>query len=359
MNYEQKVNSIMDGTVDRFEKNRRDSLKIDLDVLKEKNKDLLTRIEFKTKIAKEYINTQEMDKSRKCLDEIDEMVEEYEKNKFDRTAIKEMLEGSSSLGIGDIQTFDHVVYPTPFSIGDYCGRMLTDSNRTRITADSFDDTDCSDLVSEGESGVTKDLYNYIQSFDSNAQKLMDLLEIDNGVFDDDEQAILTAMDSVHSRHNINAENKKVFELLLQDKEPIELDVVNINKAINENIKSDLKYNTEIWVNNNGFNKLDVDINGNNLIKKNKENEFIYKEKYIVREFDQNILPTDPEKGTPVLIGVFKNILKFIETNPTLLNSQYVRFDIDVTSDRYIKKITPVLLDKSNKAYILCYLKDKQ
>lgn len=362
MDYETKIKVQGGGhVIDRYDQIRRSELNAKLvEIRKQK----LKYAERLTRNENDYKDLKSVGKS-KSASKLKPQIEEDKKVLLDLISeekeIRKELLSWDTVGKAPAESFSHITQDPGFSIGDYVGRMATDKERQRFTFDKYNDTYSSEFLAEGEEGDPQDLTDYINSEDTKTAKMMDILGVPTEFFDDDNDALTLAFDSNHARHNINAENKKALELLITDKDSniVDIDPSKLNEVINNNLVSKAKPYTEIWTNNTGFTKLDLENNGVPLIKKNSNGDFVYKEKYLVREFDNEILP-DSENGSPVLIGDFKHIIKFIESTPRILQQDNVLagFGTFVTLDRFIKQIKPYIMDSSNDSYILGYLKSE-
>lgn len=243
-----------------------------------------------------------------------------------------------------------------FSIGDYCGRFEIDANRTGFAVDKYHDTDAAETVEEGAESTAHDLKEYIYRIHTDkaaALNFSDILGISESIENDDPEAINAAKINTHAKHFINAENKAIFETLLAAKNGVEIQAGGLIAAINGALCGKAKRGAEIWTNKTGFAALDVDdANGRPLIKRDENGNFIYKNKYIVREFANEILPNG-EKGAPVIVGDLKNIVRFAVTTKRKLDKLDL-YKCAVYS-REIEKEIPILTTTDDEAFLNCYI----
>lgn len=359
MNYEQKVNTQSGGRViDRYDLAKRNEIKKEFSILHEKTMEIAKRL---VRNEQEHRDLKSVGRPQQAY-KLEPQIKEDQKELIDlmkkKKALEEKLLSWDSIGEAPGETFSHITQSPGFSIGDYVGRVGSNKQRQRFTFDKYNDTYSSEFLGEGEEGSPQDLIDSIDSEENTSVKMMDILGVQPEYFDDDKEALTVAFNSNHYRHNTNAENKKTLELLITNKENniVSIDPSKLNEVINKYLVAKAKPYTEIWTNNSGFSKIDIDINEVSLVKKNPDGDFIYKDKYLIRLFDDEILPSS-EHGIPVLIGDFKNIIKFVESTPRILQQDNVFTGSgDLTMDRYIKQINPYIIDSSNDSYLLGYLK---
>ena len=363
MDYETKIKVQSAGQmIDRYDQVRRSKLNAQLVETHEQGLKLAEKLSRNEKKYKDLKSVGKFESAYKLRPQIEEDKKNLLKLISEEREIEKELLSWDTIGEAPAESFSHITQDPGFSIGNYVGRMATDKERQRFTFDKYNDNYSSEFLAEGEEGDPQDLTDYIDSEDTKTVKMMEILGVPTEYFDDDKEALIVAFDSNHNRHNINAENKKTLELLINAKgnNITDIDPLKLNESINKNLVAKAKPFAEIWVNNNGFANLDIESNGIPLIKKNIKGEFIYKEKYLVREFNEEILPNS-EKGIPILIGDFKHVIKFVESVPKILQEDnvFTGFEDLITKDRFIKQIRPYILDSSNDSYILGYLKSNE
>ena len=184
----------------------------------------------------------------------------------------------------------------------------------------------------------------------------DILEVSEFIYNDDTDTIRTALKSVYNKHRINAENRTIFAKILATKTPVNVDPMVVQSAINAHlVGSNAKRGAEIWTNATGFAALDQ-VNSNSgvsLITRNDNGDFVYRNKYIVREFSNENLPNDAEGKAPVIIGDFKNVVRMAVIRTTDLE----KHDLWRCTKLYrrIDKEIPVLTTTEDNACIVGYI----
>lgn len=160
------------------------------------------------------------------------------------------------------------------------------------------------------------------------------------------------MKNSHARALINAENKKALSLILESKEAIDVTAETMIEKINASLCGKAKRNAIIITNKNGFASLDiVGAGGYPLIKKNNVGEFVFFDKYVVIEMDNEILPDYENGSSPVVIGDISNVIKFFTIRETNLISDLADFNFRLSS-RSIKKEIIKLRTTSDEAFIV-------
>lgn len=243
-----------------------------------------------------------------------------------------------------------------FSLGDYSGRHTIDANRAQEPMDNYNDTAVAEEVAEGKSSTPKMLTDGLSmvSTDS-ADKIHfdDTLYGGTGTYNDDPETMDKAIGAAHTRHFVNAENKKALEILIGSKDAVALAAESLQITINASLCGKAKRNAIIITNKSGFAKLDIDVNGVPLVTKDpNSNMMIYKKKYPIVEVPDEILP-DGDNGPYCIVGDIKNVLRFYVIRDTSL------FKDDIypylVGDRMIREEIITLTTTSDSAYIVGYL----
>lgn len=265
--------------------------------------------------------------------------------------LEEMLAGDTVFVKEGIAYTGHMVTDPDFSIAEHCGRFFVDKSRVGFSVDMYHDTDTAESVPEGEPATLKMLTDYMHRVATEGEdriKFEDILGVGEFIRDDDPEALKIAKESTHRKHIINAENKAILAKLAGAKDAVKVDFVEA--AINAHLCGKAKRGAEIWTNKAGFAALDVtDVAGGYpLIQRNADGDFVFRGKYIVREFPDAIMP-NTANGAPVLIGDFKNIVRFAVDNPRYLEKHDIYNAI--VYDRLISYEIPVLTTTSDEAYI--------
>lgn len=258
-----------------------------------------------------------------------------------------------------IEYTHHFATPPEFSVVDYCGRFFVDKNRLGFSAENYNDTEAAQTVAEGETAEVRDLMDYMSRTETGTEDAIifeDILEVSEFIYNDDIDTVREALKSVYNKHRINAENRKIFAKILAVKTPVTIDPMVVQDAINAHlVGSNAKRGAEIWTNATGFAALDqVDSHsGISLITRNGNGDFVYRNKYIVREFSNENMPNNAEGKAPVIIGDFKNIVRMAVVRTTTLE----KHDLWRCTKMYrrIDKEIPVLTTTENNACIVGYI----
>ena len=242
------------------------------------------------------------------------------------------------------------------SLGDLVGRQVIGANRVRVPMDHYSDTDIAETVPEGGSATPKtltDSLTLLVTEDTEAVIFDDILQIGEGVYNDDTETMDQAIETVHNKHFINAENKKALEILVGSKDAIAVSSEGLQTSINEKLSGKAKRNAVIITNHSGFAELDIDVNGVSQITKDPNTgDMIYKHKYTVIEISDEILP-DLTAGSPVIVGDIANALRFFMIrDESVFNDAVFPYNV---ADRQIKKEIVTLTTKSDEAYFIGYL----
>ena len=256
-----------------------------------------------------------------------------------------------------IQDFEYEPAENEFSLAELTGgRRKISKNRSRIPMDHYTDNNIAQTVEEGEEADVDILTDSITLLVTDSEEAIifeDIQKTTLSDYDDDRKTMTGAIDSVHSRHMVNAENKKGLEILLGSKSLIEISAENVQEKINANLSGKGKKNAVIITNHSGFAKLDIDINGNALVTKDSASgKMIYKGKYPIEEVPDEILP-ETGSGSPIVIGDIAHALRFfLIREDSLLNDMIFPANV---ADRKIRKEIITLTTKSDAAYIVGYL----
>lgn len=264
--------------------------------------------------------------------------------------LKEALTSGSAFTDQSVANLAYIPGSLGFSLGDINGRVIIDKNRAHVPSDNYNNTVCAEIVAEGGEATPKQLTAGLTVLDTEAEDAIifdDILTVGAGTYNDDRETLDQAIEHSHAVHIINAENKKAFELMIGAKDGITLTAENLNEAINANLCGKAKRNAVIIVNKSGFAELDIDVNGVSLVTKNADGEMIYKNKYVIKEIDDAILP-NTDAGTPCIIGDLSIVKFFITRDDALVMDTFGYYQI---ADRNIKKEIIKLSTTSDEAYI--------
>ena len=218
--------------------------------------------------------------------------------------------------------------------------------------DYYNNTTCAETISEGaESSIKKltDSLTMIKTDTEDAIFFDDILNVGCSIYEDDKENIDQALEHNHEVHFINAENKKAFEIIRNSKAALSFSTDNIIKNINDNLCGKAKRKAIIIVNKSGFAKLDIQVDkGKELVKKDINNEFVFRDKYIIKEVDNDILPNGENGEIPCIIGDMSVVKFFICRNDSLTKDEFGNYTV---SDRNVRKEIIALSTTSNEAYI--------
>lgn len=239
-----------------------------------------------------------------------------------------------------------------FSLGDRNGRSFIGRKREHIPLDRYEETNTASEFAQGEEPETnfEDLLTMISTDEDDSIMFDSNIVYGLGSKMDDEKTFNNAIDHSHKVMLINAENKKACEILRSAKNPISMDVNNLQKVINLNLSAKAKKETIILLNHSGFAKLDIvdSVSGYPLVKRNTDGCFIYRDKYPILEIPDEILPNNEDGSSPVIIGDM-NIVKFyVMREDRLIRDGGYNLKIN---DRTLKREIITLSTTSNKAYI--------
>lgn len=241
------------------------------------------------------------------------------------------------------------------SIADYCGRVPINKELASFPVENYSYFDCAEIVEPGGEGSPVDLIDFlsrIKTENDDIIRVFDILNFPESLYKDDRTVITKAIGSAHVKRVINTENSVILAKLTGAKDAIALNPVSVQTALNAHLCGMAKRGAEIWTNSDGFAALDIDVDGISLIRRNGSGDFVYKSKYIVREFPSEIMPNG-ENGAPVLIGDFKNIVRFGVLSDKVAMKENV-FPANIYHRRIVEEI-PILTTTSDTAYINGYI----
>lgn len=230
-------------------------------------------------------------------------------------------------------------------------RFRVDTNRSHYLIGGYNIVSSADEVSETGTGTPTDINELVNTVKTNSDESIiidDYLLMSEDTYDDDTENANIALDSIHDARVINAENKAVLRTLITAKESSEITVDTVISTINAKLCAKSKRNAVIFTNNSGFAKLDITSSGVALIKR-VNGEFVFAEKYTIKEFDNDILPNNADGSSPILIGDFDNIVKI----GVATMREYDETDIVncVKNDRRRLRIIPTIVDTTDTAYL--------
>lgn len=237
----------------------------------------------------------------------------------------------------------------------YNVRCDIDGDPEHITVENYSDDSTSGTPGEGESIPIRDLTDHISVIDTREtlKKIAGILGINETLLEDDKDSLYEAVDSVQEKHAINTETKLLCNLAKNSKPAVALTIDTFSATVNGSLCAKAKRGAEIITNEDGFNKLDVyDSHGNPLVKKDfTTGEFVFMDKYIIRNVSNNTLANNEDGSSPVLVGDWRNIfrLAILKKLPPLVKDDILNESIEF---RAIKKVIPILTTTSDKAFIV-------
>lgn len=264
--------------------------------------------------------------------------------------LKEALISGMAFTNQSVENLTYIPGPLGFSLGDINGRVIIDKNRVHVPTDNYNNTVCAEIVAEGGEATPKQLTDSLTVLNTETENAIifdDILAVGASTYNDDRETLDQAIEHSHAVHFINAENKKAFELMIGAKNAINLTAENLNEAINANLCGKAKRNAVIIVNKSGFAKLDIDVNGVALVTKNADGEMVYKNKYVIREIDDAILP-NTDAGAPCIIGDMSVVKFFLVRDDSLFKDMFGYYQI---ANRHNRKEIIKLSTTSDDAYI--------
>lgn len=274
------------------------------------------------------------------LDEIDTQMKELEEI---------LATGSFTIDPGYI---DEPYTPSEigYSLGNNNGRTYIGRKVDRLPLDNYDETYTASEYIEGYIPETK-LNNIVTLLDTKVENSITFdsdIVFAPGFKDDDKVNVEKAIAHAHDVGLVNAENKKAFEILRGAKESIKLDAETLQTSINNNLNAKAKANAVIIVNKSGFAKLDIEVGGISLVSRNVDGKFIYKNKYVIQEVSNEILPNNNDGSNPIIIGDL-SIVKFIVIrDDALKKDEFLELKMH---DRHLKCEVVALTTTSDSAYV--------
>lgn len=236
-----------------------------------------------------------------------------------------------------------------FSFGNANGRHYIGCHCEHLPLDSYDENIVASEYVEGVIPETKiqDVLKVIKT-DEESSIMFDSDIVFGTAILDDETTVNRAIPHVHDVMMINAENKKVCEILMSAKDPLSLSADTLNESINVNLSGRGKQNAMIICNHSAFSKLDIDIDGHPLVTRNNDSHFVYKNKYVIVELPDEILPNMENGSSPVIIGDMSIVKFFIMRDDSLIKDEFLEMKVH---DRRLTREIIALATTSNSAYI--------
>lgn len=270
--------------------------------------------------------------------------------------ISKLLDTRTAFVNESVHRLDYISPPRGFSFGSACEKIYLDANNGKIPTGVYENTTIAPTCAEGEtveSEIMTPMLQMIKADDENAVIFQDSLKIGVGLYNDDPDTTDKAFTDNHEIRLENAESAKACEVFMGAKDPIELDPMFLNNAINllsgKTRRSD---SMMILTNKSGFAKLDqVDNTGVSLVKK-VNGEMIYRDKYVVQELPDEILKSN-ENGDPCIMGALTDICKIFIIRD---EGVYMEDWGDWTShNRRIRKEIVALTTTSDGGFVWGYL----
>lgn len=309
-------------------------------------------------IGKTFKNNQKYYKENEAPKDVkgeayDAMVEQVNKLDEINAQIKELEErldtGSFTIDPGYI---DEPYTPSEigYSLGNNNGRSYIGRKLDRLPLDNYDETYTASEYVEGYIPETKfnDIITMLETKEENSIMFDSDICFSPGLKDDDKVNVEKAIAHAHDVGLVNAENKKAFEILRGAKESIKLDAATLQTSINDNLNAKAKANAVIIVNKSGFAKLDIEIGGISLVTRNAEGKFIYKNKYIIQEVNNEILSNNDDGSAPVIIGDMSIVKFFVMRDDSLEKDEFLELKIH---DRRLNREVIALTTTSDSAYV--------
>lgn len=137
-----------------------------------------------------------------------------------------------------------------FSFGNMVGRQAIDANRSRIPQENYTNYGVAEEVTEGGNAEPVSLTDSLSMVLTNTDDAIifdDIQEVMEHVYNDDREVMEAAVDSVHDKRFINAENKKALEILIGSKDAIAVTAEGVQEAINANLCGKAKRNAVIMM----------------------------------------------------------------------------------------------------------------
>lgn len=238
---------------------------------------------------------------------------ELETKEKELEEIDKLLDTRTTFVNESVRRSAYIPVPRGFSLGLACEKIFIDANNGKIPTGVYENNSIAPTCVEGGSVEAENMspmLRVINADDENAVIFHDDLKIGVALHEDDPDTIDKAFNDNHEIRLENAESVKACDVFMSAKDPIELDPMHLNSAINllsgKTRRSD---SMMILTNREGFSKLDqVDsVSGVSLIKK-VNGEMIYRDKYVIQELPDEILKSD-DNGAPCIMGALTDICK--------------------------------------------------
>ena len=264
--------------------------------------------------------------------------------------LKEQLEtGEFDIGIG-YNDDPYTPSDLGFSFGNKNGRTFIGCKLERLRLDCYDENIIASEYVEGVVPETKiqDVITMMKASEDNSIMFDSNIAYGTALLDDD-PTVSRAIPHIHDVMMINAENKKVCEILRSAKAPLTLSAHALQETINANLSGKGKSNGVIYTNHDGFALLDIDdANGQPLVTRNHVNRMIYKGKYPIEELPNAILPNNEDGSSPVIIGDMSIVKFFVMRDDSLIKDEFLEMKV---YDRNLRREIIALSTTSNSAYI--------
>ena len=243
-----------------------------------------------------------------------------------------------------------------FSLGDMNGREAVDGQNTRFIPMSAPNiTETAEVLPEGGTATPKDIQNDIvvlKTDDTEVNRFVDIIGVGRAIYEDDKKMFDSVFDYLHWVHFVNAENKRALEMLYSSKNALTFTPENIQEHINANLSGSAKQKAIMIVSKSSFAKIDIDVNGNALITRDADGQFIYKHKYVVKEVPDEILPNTETGESRLVIGDM-SVLKFFTVRENY--SQKDDFNTFAQLDKGVRKEIIALSSTSDSVFIHGFL----
>ena len=244
-----------------------------------------------------------------------------------------------------------------YSFGNTNGRQYIGRKCEHLPIDNYDETVTASEYVDGVIPETKfqDVLRVIKTNEENSIMFDSDIVFGPSLLDDD-PTVSKAIPHIHDVMMINAENRKVCEMLRGAKDPITLSAEMLNESINNNLSGKGKRNAVIICNHSAFAKLDIETDGHFLVTRNQDGEFIYKNKYVIQELSDEILPNNDNGTSPLIIGDMSIVKFFVMRDDSLIKDEFLEMKVH---DRRLKREIITLTSTSNSSYVhgsISYLK---
>lgn len=282
---------------------------------------------------------------------------ELETKENELKAIEKLLDTRTAFVNESVHRLGYIPTPRGFSFGSACEKIYLDANNGKIPTGVYENNSVAPTCAEGEMVEAENMYPMLRlnkGDDENAVIFHDNLKIGVALHNDDPDTVDKAFIDNHEIRLENAESLKACEMFMGAKNPIELDPMHLNNAINllsgKTRRSDAMM---ILTNRTGFSLLDkTDTNsGVSLIKK-VNGQMIYRDKYVVQELPNEILPSN-ENGSPCIMGALTDICKIFIIRDEGLTSE--NWDEWATLNSRIRKEIITLTTDSDAGFVWGYL----